>query len=854
MTSNPSRYGWVHLLLRALLHPWVTRVRTLNADFETLRALQAKGQLLFVGYAPSMIDFMVINEQLKRNGMKPLELTHGIHPFLVLPLGKAFRVWSSRLFKGDARRREIALQNLCEAAAGGGNGLVFLKKGSNLLRSDPYFYQGFFGKIALAPNGPSKTYLVPTSVFLTRMRKKNTRRTMADVFFGTYNIPGRIRKLYQLLVSYSKGGTVFSRHIDLHQEVGKWEGMGEGHIEKRLRWTLLFHLNNEDRAYRGPNKRSRERKVRRILRERRLNQELKKVAERQGRTMESVLKEAGKNLHEIASDTSERVINLLRIFFDFIWARTLEGIDIRQRDLHMMRQLTKRGPVLVLPCHRSHVDYLVMAYVFEKYGLNFPRIAAGDNLSKWPLGPVLRRAGAFFLRRSFKGETIFPLVFDAYIRHVLRESHIMIFFTEGTRSRTGKLLQPKMGMLYMVLDAWREGVVEDLPIVPVTIDYGKVFEGQAYLRERSGEEKTKENLRSVLQSRKVLKRKHGILRLRFGEPINLARAEMEAGYQRATMSKRDKVHFLNKLSYRVLNEINRAVTLTAGNIVAGLLLGNPRRGISLTDLNALFVISVRFFRSRNVELAFAEQRLELALKNALETFVQWETLVRVEVGNEVVVNVPENKRAEMEYYKNNGLHFVLDLALFCMAFRSLSPERRTMSNIKSFSQEVYALLDREFLIRGEFPDEEQLQKAFKTLEHIGALKRSADRVSFGEYKIGRDLVMINAFQLLNLLESYFVVAEVAIGHSSNVEIDKKVFLRQCMVKARLLYAVGTLRRMESVNHVTFTNALDKFNKLAFIQFKNRLGHKQVNVLVSERKREAFLEARNRLFEWINQLI
>ena len=518
-----------------------------------------------------------------------------------------------------------------------------------------------------------------------------------------------------------------------------------------------------------------------------------------------------------------------------------------------MRELNKQGPVVLLPCHRSHVDYLVVAYLFEKQGLNMPRFAAGDNLSKWPLGSIIRRAGAFFIRRSFKGETIFPLVFDAYIRHLLRERHVLAFFMEGTRSRTGKLLPPKMGMMSMVMEAWRQGLVEDLPLVPMTLDYGKVFEGAAFLREKSGMEKEKENLAGVLKSRKVLKRKHGVLRLRFSEPIYLKQFVAEQGHTRDSLGFKARIPLLNDLSYKVLNQVNRRVTLTAGNIVAGLLMGNHRRGMTLESLKGLFVISVRYMRARKVEITFSEKKLEIALNNAIDTFVSWDALVRVNVGGEVVVNIPENKRSEMEYYKNNGLHFILEIALFCMAVRSLPQKKRTLAEIHAYSLEIYSFLNQEFLFRGEWPTLEMMEKAFKTMEVIDALQIEDGRVVSGDYRLGRDLVQINAHMLLNFLESYFVVAEVLAELAEGEEPDQKLLLKQCMAKARLLYAVGTLRRHESLNHVSFANALNKFAKLGLIQKRNVKGQKYPQIIMRKSQREAFATMKSKLFKWIQRL-
>lgn len=850
---NTDQRGWIFNLVSILLHPFVSRVRTLTADFKELKELQQKGRLVFVSQASSLIDFLIINVMLQRNGLEPIRSTHGISPFFLYPFRDAFGIWWQQFLKNNKEAEVDSLAKFTGELDSEGNTLVFLKRGHRL-QSRVGYYNGYFGRIAKTLSEERNIYLVPVSIFLTRMRKKGASRTYGEIFFGTYDIPGRLRKLYQLLINYQKGGVIFSKHIDLENEKTNNQELTEARVDKRLRWTLLFHLNREDRAYRGPTKRSKARKVEKILAEKQLNEELGRVAERTSRTMDSVKKEAAKNLNDIASDTSERVVNAMRMLFDYVWSRTLEGIDVRQDDLDRIRELSKTGPVVYLPCHRSHVDYLSVAHLFETQGLNYPRIAAGDNLSKWPLGPILRRCGAFFLRRSFKGENIFPLVFDAYLRHVLRERHVLLFFPEGGRSRTGKLLHPKMGMLSMLLDAWRQGVIKDLPMVPVTIDYGKVFEGGSYLREQSGLPKQKENLASVLRSRKVLKHKHGVMRLRFGDPIYLKEYVEEAGYDQDTLGFKARVPLLNSLSYEIVNRINKRVTLTAGNVIAGLLLGTTQRGMTQSRLKTLFVLSVRHFRLLKVEMAFTEKKLDLALENALATFEETETLVRVQVGGETVVNIPEGKRAEMEYYKNNGLHYILDICLLCMAHHLLDPADRTVEKVSELTREIYDFIRYEFLIQGEFPSEDHLEKAFVAMERMDALRRNDEgKVVTGQSPLGAPMVDINAHLLQSLLESYFVVAEVLTEMDEDSTPDKKAFLRQCLAKGRLLYAVGTLSRQESVNHVTFANALKSFSKAGFVKLRTPKGSKQQLVNINATKREAFMAQKARAYQWIQRL-
>src|SRR5260370_7692435 len=182
-----------------------------------------------------------------------------------------------------------------------------------------------------------------------------------------------------------------------------------------------------------------------------------------------------------------------------------------------------RGPVVFCPSHKSHIDYLVMSFVLWKRGYSMPLVAAGANLSFFPLGPFFRRGGAFFLRRSFKGDVVYTAVFKAYLKKLVREGVHQEFFPEGGRSRTGKLLTPKLGMLTWEVEAVLEGARDDLNFVPVSIAYEKVPESKSYSRELAGPAKRPEDLKPLLSVWKVLRSRFARITLPFLHPLPLAK-------------------------------------------------------------------------------------------------------------------------------------------------------------------------------------------------------------------------------------------------------------------------------------------------------------------------------------------
>jgi glycerol-3-phosphate O-acyltransferase len=845
--------GFLVSLASTLLHPFLRRIQFLEEARQTLAPLYERGQVIFVSQSVSFIDFLVLRQVLRSLQMPQVVFSHGFSPFLYQGLLPATFSGLSNLFHSrDVVWRETRA-HLMRHIAEGSHGLVFLKR-SRAFGSKLEYYSGLFGPLCqYAATAERPVFLVPLSIFLTR-RRKNKLRTTWEILFGTYDTPGRFRKITQLLLVGPKGMALFSKPVELSGVLQQdpFKESDEEKREKGLRRLLLWHLNNEDRAYRGPTKKSVEQKIHSILKDKRLRQQLEAVAERQNRSMENVLREARKNLNEMASDTSEKVINLLRLLFDFVWARTLEGIDYSTQDFNRMRELNKTGSIVFLPCHRSHVDYLVFAYLFEKVGLNNPRIAAGDNLSSWPLGPILRRAGAFFIRRSFKGEAVFPLVFEAYLRQILKRGLNLVFFMEGGRSRTGKLLNPKLGMLKMVFDAWQKGDHADLPLVPITIDYGKVFEGKSYISETSGGEKVREDIRGLLKTPKVLLRKHGVIRIRFGAPLSLRQFVSDQGFSPETLDYKNKLPLVQTLAMRVMNQINQMVTITAGNVLAGILMAHPRGGMTLKDLRALFVITSSFLVRRKVELAFPEKNLDAALQHALDTFRLWETVETLEVSGETIVRIPSEKRPEMEYYKNNGLHFILDVALVATAMRTLDGVW-TLPAIRQRAQELHEWLSHEFLVEAPYPDEKTTAQAVKAIADRGGLVVEGETVRLGSQKLGRDLYRVCTHLLLNYLESYFVTLDMVIQNHAQMPLAQKELIKSILARAQLLLAVGTLRMRESINKVSFENALYRLSRMGMIQFRSESGQKTPQITVRGSRLGDLERCRDLLFSWLNAI-
>src|SRR5690554_2047322 len=421
----------------------------------------------------------------------------------------------------------------------------------------------------------------------------------------------------------------------------------------------------------------------------------KKISNQQARKI------AAKYLHEIAANYSDTLVRLLDRFMTWCWSRIYNGIHIEGSE--RVRELAEAGHEIVyVPCHRSHMDYLLLSYVIYKEGLVPPHIAAGVNLNFFPAGPLFRRGGAFFIRRSFRGNKLYSTVFREYLNRLFQKGYPVEYFTEGGRSRTGRLLPPKTGMIAMTVQGMLRGQQRPMSLVPVYLGYEHVMEVGTYLKELKGKSKEKESVWAVLGSLRHL-RNFGQGYVSFGEPINLGEAleQLQPQWRNAITTGAEEPErpkwltpTVNLLADQIMCRINNSAAFNSVNLTALAILSSEQHALTREELVNQLNLYTRILREVPYSKdAYVPDEDGAALWDMAKKHDKF--IVEAD-GIGELIRLDGTTAIAMTYYRNNIMHMVIVPAL--LAAFALGYKRFNGTQAVELLTQLHPLLRNELFI------------------------------------------------------------------------------------------------------------------------------------------------------------
>jgi|GEM_PF-1311885 len=639
-----------------------------------------------------------------------------------------------------------------------------------------------------------KVFILPVE-FLWSRRPDKLKKSLFEILFGEKEFPGIFRSLILFLRRFrSHAQVAMGKPIDLGEFIIA-SGGSDQDVALRLKGMLLGSLRASRQTVTGPLVKPRSWFLNEVMSDPELDESICNIAADLGKEAESVRDLAEKYIREIASDIDYTYVEVMDRILGSTLNRIYESYEIDTKGLKRTKDLYSEGPVILVPNHKSHVDYLILSHVLHKNGMTVPQIAAGINMSFWPMGKIFRRCGAYFIRREFKDNTLYKAVLETYLKILLKEGYCQEFFIEGGRSRTGKLRMPKLGMIAMLERAAKRAGFSKLSFMPVSLTYDRVMEEGSYVAESEGADKQPENAGQLIKLTKYLKGrayKHGSIYVRFGEPVEMS----------VDQPSPQQVQEIGESISRILND-NCVITPVA--LAAASLLSHGRRGVTLEEFNGTSKLIYDYLRKTNNPFSSRfDSQLEPVMMKAL-SMLSSRRLVSINMsalGD--YISVGENKRNELAFFKNSIAHFLLPLSVACMEISNSGTPIRRKKMLDDLPL-IRDLLAHEFRFERERLGENHLNDAIDFLIESDIAELSAEGNIYPSPGFADRIENLSRI-VIPYLETLYIAAVHAHGICDR-ESDEKELIENMARTGTDLLMLDRIRHKEAINRFDLAHTI-----------------------------------------------
>ncbi len=803
------------------LRMFFSRITLSETQLRALDDLPENAVIVHAVKNKSYFEYLFLHSRYSKLGRYCPEIGFDTHIILLQPVSHIFRIAAANL---DSLIRRFTLPD--PYRDGYIRRMLFSgKTGFTALVDKKGFYQRFVRSkvdplqhlIEIQKETERPIYIVPHFFFFS-IRPPRSSPNLFDLVFGTSENPNRFRRIFGTL--FKPGGKVFaeiSEPFSIKSFLADPRNFGRdsASLSRMLRNRLISDINRHRQAVTGPLIKSREELKQSILNGERLRDFMAQHAQTKGFSLQKVHRKAAAYIDEIGARYNLDIIKIYSIILTRIIRLMFDGVSLDTDGLQKVKTMSKKGSVIFIPCHKSHIDYLILSYFLFQNNMPCPLIAAGRNLSFWPLGPMFRAGGAFFIRRTFRGAVLYARVFKEYVHKILEEGFNIEFFIEGGRSRTGKLLQPKLGFLSILLEAYKNGACEDLIFAPIYIGYDRVLEENAYLHELAGGQKKPEDLSQVIKARKFLTKRYGRTYINFSEPFSLREILLQNGKTLEEMTQKEYNTLCRTLGQRVLNAIDRMTVVTPHAVMASAILNCSKKRFTKNHLKAYAETYLNYLLLQQAELADTLQMdTAHSLDYVIDTYVGRKLLDRIPApsGNnaepQYVVN--ESKRTLLDYYKNTCISYFIPAAFTALSILKQDAFQFSASDLHSGYRTLCDLFRNEFAYDIEHPPEYHIRKNVKMfIDDAILIPHPTLPDTYNITSAGFRKLRLFAMFLKTYFESYWIVLNY-LKHSEDGNTEIKDRLRKIQLHAHRMLKRNEIDHPESLHRIHAKNALDYF--------------------------------------------
>ncbi len=796
--SNKSYSGkldcGLNFIKKSILAFVCRRIQIDEKSISIINETKDKGIIVYASFQSNNIALIIYYWVLSRLNLLPPVYAYDYNPFYI----QNFTYIIKRLY--NAVRRNIFrkkftyildtdhIKNLLTEK----NPVIFpiLSNNSFLRRYIEKKYDFLIYLIDLQKTVDTPIYIIPQNIFWNRSPEK-TNDTILDKILKNESV------IFNILTIATPSYIHLMEPVSLKNEIDTNKNLTSDELALYLRYKFIETNQKEKRLVLGPILNHQSELMEKVLYHENIQNTINQLNEKDKAKKSYLKKKAYRYYKEIAADFSIRYIKLLELLLDIVFKKLFSGIDYDQNSLDIIRNAIKKGAVILTPCHKSHMDYLILSYIFFKNKIIPPHVAAGVNLSFFPVGSIFRHSGAFFLRRSFRGMVLYTAVFKQYIKTLVKENYPIEFFLEGGRTRTGRLIMPKHGLLSYVVEAIDDNYADDLVFVPISISYDRVLEEASYEKESKGKEKKKENVGAVVKSTSFFKKDWGKVYVRVDDFFTLKDVEKEG------FTGDDRITEIGK---KIILGINRVAAVNPISVVTSAILFSSVKGFTKKKLIHGTEILYDYLSTSNVHSAdwkSSDESIVQITERMIENYINERILENARIDENNVLDevylIKDDVRLGISFYKNTISHFFIIPSLVSISIlNALKENNLSLQNVTEKYNILKELLSNEFVYSKYVNNSEicvpEFINSFLTINNIAGLNDSI--ITVNEQKTDELVFFSRAMQ--ELIESYYIVVN-SITRIKDRKINMKDLILEIRKNGVKLYSTDKVRAAESLH-------------------------------------------------------